>query len=57
VRVLVRKYRPTKIHLFLATPSSGALLLGHLWDRMPPTQLYEDLGPVGGYCPSFIIPN
>jgi hypothetical protein len=57
VRALVRRYQPEKIHLFLATPHSGALLLGHLWDRMPPTQLYEDLGPVGGYCPSFLIPN
>jgi hypothetical protein len=57
VRTLVRKYRATTIHLFLAVPHGAALLLGHLWDRMPMTQLYEDLGPVGGYCPSFSIPN
>lgn len=57
VRKLVRNHRPSHVHFFLATPHGAALLLGHLWDRMPPTQLYEDLGPLKGYCPSFTIPN
>ncbi len=57
VRKVVRDYQPFRIHLFLASPHGAALLLGHLWDRMPPTQLYEDLGPLEGYCPSFTIPN
>jgi hypothetical protein len=57
VRGIVREYQPARIHLFLATPHGGALLLGHLWDRMPATQLYEDLGPLEGYRPSFFIPN
>ena len=57
VRKLAREYRTGKLHLFLGTPHGAALLLGHLWDRMPCTQLYEDLGAAGGYMPSFMIPN
>jgi hypothetical protein len=43
VRQLNREERPARIHLFLAAPHGVVLLLGHLWDRMPETQLYEDL--------------
>ncbi len=57
IRNLVRDYRPERLHLFLATPKSAALLLGHWWDRMPYTQLYEDQGSSAGYLPSFLIPN
>lgn len=57
VRSIVRDYQPSKIHLFIAAPSGATLLLGHLWDRMPPTQLYEDGGATGNYSPSFFIPN
>lgn len=55
VRDIAREYQPSKIHLFLSTPHGAALLLGHLWDRIPPTQLYEDLGALGDYLPSFFI--
>ncbi len=57
VRQLVRKFKPDKLHLFLATPAAVALILGHYWDRLPDTQLYEDQGPNRGYLPSFFIPN
>lgn len=57
IRRLVQKYRPSRIHLFLAGPHAAILLLGHLWDRMPTTQLYEDLGSIKGYSPSYLIPN
>jgi hypothetical protein len=43
IRSLVRANRPPRLHLFLAAPHGLALILGHLWDRLPPTQLYEDL--------------
>jgi hypothetical protein len=56
VRRIVATLRPPAVHLFLATPGGLALLLGHVWDRMPLTQTYEDLGP-NGYQPAFIIPN
>lgn len=57
VRCLVREYEPNQIHLFLAGPDGAILLLGHLWNRMPRTQIYEDLGPTEGYAPSYLIPG
>jgi hypothetical protein len=45
----------SRIHLVLSCPGPFALFLGHLWDRMAPTQLYEDL--VNDYEPSFEIRN
>ena len=57
IRRLVQECRPSRIHLFLAGPRGVILLLGHLWDRMPTTQLYEDLGSTKGYSPSYLIPN
>ena len=47
---------PDRVHLFMSVPDGVALLLGHLWNRMPSTQLYEDLGPGRGYSPSYLIP-
>jgi hypothetical protein len=44
-----------RIHLFLAMPGGLALLLGHFWDRMPPTQTYEDL--LAAYEKAFLIAN
>ena len=53
----IRRFRKSdRIHLFLSCPHGVALLLGHLWNRMPSTQLYEDLGPGKGYSPSYLIP-
>jgi hypothetical protein len=57
VRQLVREHGAQRLHLFLAVPHGLALLLGHLWDRMPPTQLYEDLGAGNAYQPAFLISN
>ncbi len=47
---------PERVHLFMSAPRGVALLLGRLWTRMPCTQLYEDLGPGKGYCPSYLFP-
>ncbi len=55
VRSIVRDRGVAKIHLFLAMPGGLALLLGHFWDRMPPTQTYEDL--IQTYEPAFLIVN
>ena len=57
IRRLVQEHRTSQIHLFLAGPSGAILLLGHLWDSMPCTQIYEYLGPVKGYAPSYFIPS
>ena len=57
VRHLVQDNRPDQIHLFLACPHGAMLLLGHLWDHMPSTQLYESLNSPKGYIPSYLIPS
>jgi hypothetical protein len=57
IRTLALEEQAPRVHLFLLAPHGLALLLGHLWDRLPPTQLYEDLGSGRGYRPSFLIPN
>jgi hypothetical protein len=57
LRRLRADLRPEEVHLFLATPSALALFLGSLWDRMPPTTVYWDLGQPGAYAPAFCIDN
>lgn len=56
LRSVTRRHQNT-LHLFLYTPLVGAVLLGNVWNRMPPTQLYDDLGPVRGYTPTFWLPG
>jgi hypothetical protein len=36
-----------RMHLFLAGPMGLALLLGHRWNRIAPTVVYEDLAALG----------
>jgi hypothetical protein len=45
----------TRVHLFLAGPGGLALLLGHRWNRVAPTTVYEDLGAGNGYLPAFKV--
>lgn len=54
LRADTRNHRDT-LHIFLACPLPVAILLGHLWNRMPATQIYEDLGPGAGYAPAFVL--
>lgn len=49
IRTLCREHRTTNIHLFLMCPAPIALLLGHLWDRLPHTVTYEYVGAGSGY--------
>lgn len=42
---LARGHR--RVHLFLAGPMGLALLLGHRWNRVAPTIVYEDLAALG----------
>jgi hypothetical protein len=46
-----------RIHLFMSGPQTAAVLLGHFWNGMPPTQLWEHLGVGRGYTPAFVIPG
>lgn len=45
VRHAVRGH--SRVHLFLACPMGLALLLGHRWNRIAPTVVYEDLAALG----------
>lgn len=57
IRDAVRHAVPghTRVHLFLGAPMGLALLLGHRWNRIAPTTVYEDLGASDGYEPAFQI--
>jgi hypothetical protein len=55
VRRAVRTAETRRIHLFMSGPAGGALLLGHFWNRVCTTLVYEDLSP--GYWPTFEIPG
>ena len=54
VRATARTWSALKLHLFLIGPAGCALLLGHLWLHVPPTQVYEDIGM--NHAPAFFIP-
>lgn len=41
------------VHLFIACPNPIAVMLGHLWNRVPDTQLHEDANGPEGYFSSF----
>jgi hypothetical protein len=43
-----------RVHLFLAGPIGLALLLGHRWNQIAPTVVYEDLAALG-YEAAFFI--
>ena len=55
IRHLVETTSVSRIHLFIATPGALALLLGHRWNALPPTTIYEHLGVGNGYTPTFHI--
>lgn len=55
VRGIVRSAQARRVHLFMSCPAGGALLLGHIWNRVGTTLVYEDLSP--GYAPTFEIPG
>jgi hypothetical protein len=44
------------VHVFMYAPAPAALFLGHIWNRVPDTQLYDDVVR-GGYAPTYRIPG
>jgi|SRR5579859_2109276 len=52
-RIEVRNTNAPALHLFQAAPLGFAVLLGHMWNRMPETVLYDDLGTGRGYTATF----
>lgn len=55
VRAHLEETPTSRVHLILAGPGGLALLLGHRWNRVAPTIVYEDLGPGHGYEAAFTI--
>jgi SMODS-associated and fused to various effectors sensor domain len=56
VRTLLEDHPAEQIHLFLAIPGALALLLGHRWNALRPTVVYEHLGAGAGYAGTLMIP-
>jgi hypothetical protein len=52
-RQLDRQPDVERVHLFSAGTGGLALLLGHRWNRVRPTVVYEHLGPGRAYIPAF----
>ncbi|MDQ0938395.1 SAVED domain-containing protein [Streptomyces sp. V1I1] len=57
IRDIVRRATRTtpRIHLFLAGPMGLALLLGHRWNQLRPTGVYEDVRTAQGYEAAFTV--
>lgn len=56
IRSTISRYpQSAQIHLYLAGPLGFALLLGHRWNRMSPTVVYEHRGRSLGYQPAFTV--
>jgi hypothetical protein len=53
IRDIIRSIGDDELHLFMAVPAGVALLLGHWWNRIPPTVVYEHTQ--GGYARTFRI--
>lgn len=53
IRAEVRSTGASRLHVFFAAPAGVALLLGHHWNLMPPTVVYEHLG--AGYTLTMTI--
>lgn len=54
VRAALREHGCREVNLFIAAPAALALHLGHQWNRMAPTTVWEDLG-IDGYQASFKV--
>jgi hypothetical protein len=54
LRVLADEGWP-RLHLFFYGPRTAAVLLGHQWNRMLATQLWDDLGPGRGYTAALAL--
>ena len=56
IRQSARTRQPARVHLFQCGPLALSVLIGHAWNRMPPTMLYEDLNSAEQYAPTFLLP-
>jgi len=52
-----RSRKRPKLHIFQSCPNGISVFLGHLWNRVPTTQLYDDANSPEGYFPTFLLPS
>lgn len=50
IRAAVAEAGAARVHMFMLCPSGVALMLGHQWNMLPPTTVYEYAG--GTYAPT-----
>jgi hypothetical protein len=55
IRGCARTRRPDRVHVFQCGPLALSVLIGHAWNRMPPTMLYDDLNSAALYTPTFLV--
>ncbi|MEV4624590.1 SAVED domain-containing protein [Asanoa sp. NPDC049573] len=53
IAIATQRTAARHLHLFFAAPAGAALMLGHHWNMMPPTTVYEHLVPT--YAPAMTI--
>lgn len=56
VASVVSRLRPDVIDLYLASPAAFAVSLGHRWNAMGPTQIYEFVQATRTYVPTAALP-
>lgn len=54
VRDALREHQCDQVDLFIAAPAALALHLGHQWNRVAPTRVWEDQG-INGYQAAFVV--
>ena len=53
IRAAARTTGADRVHLFFAAPAGAAFLLGHDWNLLPETVVYEHTG--SSYAPTFLV--
>lgn len=56
IRGVARAMPATQVHLFISSPAGIAFFLGHDWNLIPSTTVYDHLG-VRGYAPTMTLPG
>jgi hypothetical protein len=55
IQRLIARTSAQSLHVFLGCPAGLALFVGHRWNRLRPTTVYEDAGAGRGYFPTFHV--
>jgi len=53
--IRARCHNRPKLHVFQGSPNGISVLLGHLRNRVPTTQLYDDANNAEYYFPTFLL--